>query len=61
MTVVTELIAFLIFEALWFVPYSLAFKAAGIRGHYAYLALLPILGPLICTWILAYHVRPPKP
>ncbi|GAB7550107.1 hypothetical protein CS8_098200 [Cupriavidus sp. 8B] len=60
MTLVTEFLGFLLFEALWFIPYSRAFKAARINGYYAYLALLPIIGPLICTWILAYRSLPPK-
>ena len=51
---------FLLFELLWFFPYRKVFKAAHFSGHYAYLALLPVVGPMICIWILAYRPWPLK-
>ena len=40
------LLGFFLFEALWFFPYRKVFQAARFSGYYAYLALLPIIGPL---------------
>lgn len=45
-------VAFLVFEALWFVPFYKVFQEARFSVGYALLALIPIVGPLICIWIL---------
>lgn len=54
------LLGFLFFEALWFIPFRKVFKAAHFGPRYAYLALLPFIGPLLCIWILASRPWPLK-
>ncbi|MDF3833126.1 hypothetical protein P3W85_09205 [Cupriavidus basilensis] len=54
------LLGFLVFEAIWFFPFRKVFKSAHFEGFYAYLALIPLLGPLLCIWILASKPWPLK-
>ncbi|CAG2132480.1 hypothetical protein LMG26411_00625 [Cupriavidus numazuensis] len=54
------LFGFLVFEALWFFPFRAIFREARFGSGYAYLALIPLLGPLACIWILASKPWPLK-
>jgi len=54
------LLGFLLFEALWFLPFRKIFRAAHFGKAYAYLALIPLMGPLLCIWILATRPWPLK-
>ncbi len=54
------LLAFVAFEAAWFVPFRIVFRSARFSTLYAYISLIPILGPLICIWILAARPWPLK-
>lgn len=56
----TYLLGFLLFEALWFLPFKKVFRAAHFNWPYAYLALLPLVGPLLCIWVLATRPWPLK-
>ncbi len=47
------LLAFVVFEAAWFIPFRTVFKNAHFSDPYAYVSLIPIIGPLACIWILA--------
>ncbi|MCY1352674.1 hypothetical protein D9M68_474070 [compost metagenome] len=47
------LLAFVAFEAAWFIPFHTVFRAAHFGARYSYLSLIPIVGPLACIWILA--------
>lgn len=53
-------LALLIFEALWFVPFYKVFREARFSTAYAFLALIPIAGPLLCLWILFLFPWPLK-
>lgn len=54
------LLAFIAFEAAWFIPFRRVFRTAHFSAPYAYLSLIPILGPLACLWILASKPWPLK-
>ncbi|MGO4326533.1 hypothetical protein AB4Z48_19375 [Cupriavidus sp. 2TAF22] len=54
------LLGFLAFEAIWFLPLRKVFRAAHFSTTYAYLALIPLVGPLLCIWILAARPWPLK-
>jgi hypothetical protein len=54
------LLAMMAFELAWFVPFRRVFRQAHFSPEYAYLSLVPILGPLLCIWILATRRWPLK-
>lgn len=54
------LIAATVFELVWFVPFRKVFRHAHFSPGYAYLSLVPVLGPLLCIWILAAKRWPLK-
>ncbi|MGO4326311.1 hypothetical protein AB4Z48_12040 [Cupriavidus sp. 2TAF22] len=54
------LLGFLAFEALWFFPFRKVFRTARFESGYEYLALIPLVGPLVCLWILAFRPWPLK-
>ena len=54
------LLAFVAFEAAWFIPFRTVFKAAHFSDLYAYISLIPMLGPLACIWMLASKPWPLK-
>lgn len=54
------LLAFVVFEAVWFAPFRTVFKCARFSVLYAYVSLIPIIGPLACIWILASKPWPLK-
>lgn len=56
----TTLLGLLAFEVIWFLPFQKVFKIAHFSPSYAYLALIPFLGPFICIWILAAKPWPLK-
>jgi hypothetical protein len=59
-TMTYYILGFLLFEALWFLPFRKVFMAAHFSAHYAWLALIPLVGPLLCIWILAARPWPLK-
>ncbi|TDF66502.1 hypothetical protein E1J61_10000 [Cupriavidus sp. L7L] len=54
------LLGLVVFELLWFVPFQRVFRQAHFSSGYAYLSLVPLLGPLLCIWILASKRWPLK-
>ncbi|WP_420995389.1 hypothetical protein ACKI2N_027850 [Cupriavidus sp. 30B13] len=54
------LLGFVAFEAIWFFPFRKVFRAAHFGAPYAYLSLIPLMGPLLCIWILAARPWPLK-
>jgi len=54
------LIALMAFELAWFLPFRSVFRQAHFHPGYAYLSLVPILGPLACIWILSTKRWPLK-
>ncbi|KAF7962362.1 hypothetical protein AWV80_22585 [Cupriavidus sp. UYMU48A] len=54
------LLAFVAFEAAWFVPFLMVFRATRLSSAYAYISLVPIIGPLVCAWVLALRPWPLK-
>ena len=54
------LLAFVVFEAAWFVPFRIVFRSARFSTLYAYASLIPMIGPLLCIWILATRPWPIK-
>lgn len=54
------LLAFVAFEAAWFIPFRIVFREARFSFAYPFIALIPIIGPLVCTWILALRPWPLK-
>lgn len=54
------LLAFVVFELAWFLPFRSVFKQAHFQPGYALISLVPVFGPLICIWILASKRWPLK-
>lgn len=54
------LFSFLLIELAWFVPFRKVFSIAHFHPAYAFLSLLPLIGPLLCLWILAIKPWPLK-
>ena len=54
------LLALMVFELAWFVPFRRVFQQAHFSPAYAYLSLVPVVGPLLCIWILASKRWPLK-
>lgn len=53
-------LAALLFELAWFLPFRRIFQLAHFHPAYAFLALVPVVGPLACAWILSTRRWPLK-
>lgn len=53
-------LAAVLFELAWFLPFRRIFQLAHFHSGYACLALVPLVGPLACAWILSTQRWPLK-
>ena len=52
--------AFLLFGLVWFVPLYRIFRRAHFHAACALFAIIPLLGPLVCLWVLCIRPWPLK-
>jgi len=50
---VVYVLAALVFELAWFLPFRRIFRQAHFHPAFAFLSLIPMVGPLACAWLLS--------